>query len=379
MLNLAGASGAKSAEAALPAAIRPCVAADLPAVARLFRETFLRDDRGGSVPLEAYLKDVFFDHPWRDAEPSSLVYVNPDGTIGGFIGVMPLRLLHNGVPVKAASAGSLMVERPADNPLAGARLMRSFFAGPQEFSVSDSANDVSQRMWEKLGGRTAAAYSMEWLKVLKPAGFAAALAADKHAAFGFLRHLAVPVDAVAVRLARGLFADDDHAATGVDVDDAALLDVLPRLAERYALRPAWDRASLSWFLAHAAEKERYGGLVRRVIRGRRDDTVGAYLYCVRPKGVGFVLQTLAERGAEETVVADLLADARRRGAVAVRGRVQPEFADALLRRRAVFVHAASTVIHSRRADLLAVVAGGEALLTGLAGESWSRLIGGVFL
>jgi len=45
----------------------------------------------------------------------------------------------------------------------------------------------------------------------------------------------------------------------------------------------------------------------------------------------------------------------------------------------VFVHAASTVIHSRRADLLAVVAGGEALLTGLAGESWSRLIGGVFL
>ncbi|MEP5514782.1 MAG: hypothetical protein ABJP87_07555, partial [Bauldia litoralis] len=73
------------------------------------------------------------------------------------------------------------------------------------------------------------------------------------------------------------------------------------------------------------------------------------------------------------------ADAKRRGAVAIRGRVQPEFADLLLRRRAVFLHASSMVVHARRSDLFAPIHGGEALITGLAGESWSALIGGLFI
>jgi hypothetical protein len=361
------------------AVIRPCVTADLPEVARLFRKTFLRGGRRGTLPLEAYLKDIFLDHPWRDTALSPLVYVDPDGTVCGFIGVLPVRLVHNGVAVRAASAGSLMVEHAAENPLAGARLMRAFFGGPQEFSVSDSANDVSQRMWERLGGRTAPTYSMEWLRVLRPVGFSAAVLADRRPFLGFLRALAVPFDALALRLAGGLLAADPPPEAGAEVDDAALFDVIPKLAERYALRPAWDRESLAWFLAHAAEKERYGPLVRRVVRGRRGEVIGASLYCVRRRGIAFVLQILAERGAEEAVVADLLADARMRGAVAVRGRVQPEFADALLRRKAVFLHVASTMVQSRRADLLAVVASGEALLTGFAGESWTRLIGGFFL
>ena len=68
-----------------------------------------------------------------------------------------------------------------------------------------------------------------------------------------------------------------------------------------------------------------------------------------------------------------------RGLVALRGRVQPEFAGILLRRRAVFLQAASTVMHSRHQELLAPIRTGDALITGLAGESWSRLIGGRFI
>lgn len=381
MLNVASGSKDEPAgapETAPPVGIRPCVADDLPEVARLFRKTFLSPAGSGSMPLESYLKEVFLNHPWRDADLPSLVYVKPDGVIGGFIGVLPLRLIHNGVPVRAASAGSLMVDQPAENPLAGARLLRSFFGGPQELSISDSANELSQLMWSKLGGRTAGAYSMEWLRVFRPVGFAVAMAGERGGSRS-LRRLAVPLDGLATRIGWRLFALVEESDRGVDVEDEELLEVLPRLAERYALRPAWDRRSLAWFLSHAAEKERYGGLVRRVIRGRGGAPTGAYLYCVRPRGVGFVLQMLAALGAEEAVVDDLLADARRRGAVAVRGRVQPEFSDVLLRRRAFFLHAASTVVHSRRADLVSVIAGGEALITGLAGESWSRLIGGMFM
>ena len=100
---------------------------------------------------------------------------------------------------------------------------------------------------------------------------------------------------------------------------------------------------------------------------------------MRPGGVAFVLQVLAAPKAREAVVDDLLADASRRGAVAVRGRVQPDLADVLLRRHAVFVHSSSTVVRSGRKDLLSMIQAGEAMITGLACESWSGLIGGFFI
>jgi hypothetical protein len=64
--------------------------------------------------------------------------------------------------------------------------------------------------------------------------------------------------------------------------------------------------------------------------------------------------------------------------VAVRGRSQPHLLDALLRRRCVMLHRASTMVLTSDPELLQAVRAGDALLTGLAGESWSRLIGGTF-
>ncbi len=358
--------------------IRPCVPGDIPAVARLFRETFRKSVRAGSASLEDYLRQVFLDHPWHDPDLKSLGFVNPDGTVGGFIGILPVPMLFNGVRIRAAIAGTLMVDRPGDNPLAGARLLRSFFNGPQDLSISDSANELAQRMWSKLGGVTAGAYSMEWLRVFKPASFAIAVGCERNRAIGLLRPFAFLADAL-VGLFRGNpFRLDATDGTGVDVGDDEMIAILPRLAEPYVLRPEWDPATLRWLLANAARKERFGDLVRRVVNDRNGNPIGAYLYCIRPRGIAFVLQILAAKGREETVVDDLIADAARRGAVGMRGRTQPEFADVLLRRRAIFVHAASTVVHSKRSDLLAVITRGDALITGFAGESWSRLIGGTF-
>jgi hypothetical protein len=40
----------------------------------------------------------------------------------------------------------------------------------------------------------------------------------------------------------------------MEVDDGRLIDLLPRMAATYALRPEWDANSLCWFLGHAARK-----------------------------------------------------------------------------------------------------------------------------
>jgi hypothetical protein len=360
--------------------VRPCIPDDLPAVAALFAKTFKIRSRAGAPRLDAYLKQAFLDHPWRDPRISSLVFVDRRDAVMGFIGVHPLRLMFRGEPVLGAGAGSFMVDHPEDNPLAGARLMRTFLNGPQDVSLSESANAVSQRMWEGLGGKTVAPYSMEFLRVFRPAGLALALGAQRAAALNVLTPVARGLDAVARQLVPRLRLQglDKAKVNVVAAADSEIADALLSLSANYALRPQWERDTLLWLLSHAAEKDRFGSLTRRLVLGRNGTPVGAYLYYVRANGIALVLQMMARADAIETVTDKLFAETFAAGAVAVRGRVQPEFADALLRRRAIFLHVASTLAHSRRGDLMAAVRGGDALITGLAGESWSQLIGGAF-
>lgn len=377
MLNVARLQGERLDAARAPE-IRPATAADLPAVARLFHQTFRDRDDPAPASLAGYLKDLFIDHPARQPELSSLVYVAPGGNIGGFIGVLPLALSLGSRRLRAAVAGSLMVDRPSANPLAGARLLRSFLAGPQDLSISETANEVSRRMWERLGGRAAPSYSMEWVRILRPAGFAVA---SVEPAFAPARALG-PLAGLADRLAGRLKANPLRLAPVTGRDREAADDELVRLigefASGHALRPQWPAECLAWMLAHAASKARHGPVFRRIVEAPTGDPVGLYIYYGRPRQVAYVLQVLARRGWAETVIDRLLGHAWETGSVAVRGRLQPELMDALLRRRALLFHRSSLVVHGRDGAALSAIAAGDALITGLAGESWTRIIGDEF-
>ena len=236
-------------------------------------------------------------------------------------------------------------------------------------------------MWERLGGEAVPAYSMEWLRVLRPAGLALSVLGDWRSPLKLLRPLQVLVDPIATRIAGNPFrlpaAAASHAADA-DVTDDVLLQTIPQFTANYPLRPAWDAASLAWFLGHAARKERHGELFRRMVYGKNREPIGCYLYYGHPRGVAWVLQMLAHPKAVEVVVDSLFAHAQARGNVAIRGRAQPEYLDALLRRHCLFFHRSSTVVLSRRGELVETVRCGHALMTGLAGEGWTRLIGGTF-
>ncbi len=80
----------------------------------------------------------------------------------------------------------------------------------------------------------------------------------------------------------------------------------------------------------------------------------------------------------EAVVDDLLAHAFNHGAVAVSGRVQPEFADALLSRRSVFLRVNATLMDTKIQPLRTALHAGLGLVTGLAGETWTQLVAGAF-
>lgn len=356
--------------------IRACLADDVPAVASLFQKTFRNARRPASPALAAVVRELFFEHPWRDSDLPSRVCV-ADGKVVGFIGVLPVHMSFRGRKLRAAVPSSIMVDEPAKRPLDGAKLIRAFLNGPQDLSFSEPISPVALTMWERSGGETTASESMEWLRILRPAGLALALASGRISALDALRPLARLADKRLER--RGIFAlAKPGAFSDSDIDDAELTGLINELGETYALRPDWDQGVLSWQLAHARGNQSRGVVHRRVVRDRKGRAVGCYVYHGKPGLLAWTLLVLARPDSVDPVLDSLLAHAAANGAVAVKGRTQLRLLDPLLKRNAFLFRRHSAVAHSRDRDLLAAIRSGDALTSGLAAESWTRLIGDAF-
>lgn len=361
---------------------RSLTRSDVAGVAQLFQRTFRNPRKPAPRSLQDYIEQIFLDHPWHNEDQSSKVVVDRDGAVTGFIGVLPLRLQYGDTTIRASVLGSLMAHEPQRNPLVGARLLRSALHGHHDLAISESANPLSLAMWEKSGGVTLAPHSLSWLRLLQPIAFPFAMLAERFPVASAALPLAAGLDRLARRIGPDIFAvgeGEGTVASDVEVSPDEFAAAMPALCMRYDIRPAWEGATLNWLLQHASTKTRFGPVMTRLVMGRRGQIVGGYIYYGKPGGAAFVLQQFAEPKAERLVVNSLFSHAAHRGFAAVRGRVQPEFLDALVRQRALMFRRSATVVHTRNQALLAALTGGsEALITGLAAEAWARLIGDEF-
>lgn len=335
-----------------------------------------------TADLDRYLGRLFLDGPNRDPEIVSHVHLREDEAVNGFIGVLPMPMTVSGRQVRGAVCGTLMVEDHAEDPFAGARLMRAFLGGPQDLSLTETANDISTAMWRKLRGVVLPDHSLEWVRIIRPAGFLAALAASAFGPARVLSPLARPVDALARRRPSAwshlATAVPDGTAATADADDGETADLLEALTENFVAKPSWRREGLVRMVAEARRKVNHGTMVRRKVLGRDGRTLGLYLYHGDPGRIGRVLQILFRPGQAGAVIDSMLADAAGRGLVALRGRTMPALLEAMLGRRCFFVHASSSIVHARDPALLEPFVSGKAFFNGFAGESWSRLIGDRF-
>jgi hypothetical protein len=362
--------------------IRPLHEKDLPTVARLFQTMLRKTSEPATRELERYLGSVFLDGPDHDPEIVSHVHLREDETVNGFIGVLAMPITVAGRNVRGAVCGTLMVEDHASDPFAGARLMRGFLGGAQDISLTETANDVSTTMWRKLRGTVLPDYSLEWVRIIRPAGFAAAVAG---AAFGparLLSPLSRPVDSLIRRRPSAwshvAAAIPDGTATTAEANEDETVELLVSLTESYAAKPAWQRASLARRVAESRRKANFGTRVRRKVLGRDGRTLGLFLYYGDAGGIGRAVQILFQPGQAGTVIDAMLADAAERGLVGLRGRSMPALLEAMLGRRFFFLHASSSIVHARDPSLLEPFVAGKAFFNGFAGESWSRLIGDRF-
>ena len=367
--------------------IRALTEQDLPVVANMLQRVLRHDRSPAPASLIDYMRSFYLDAPGCDDDITSLVHVTDAGEVSGFIGGHVLPMAWNDRKLRAAICSSFMVAEGNRDPLAGARLMKAFMDGPQDLSFSETANHISTQMWTKLRGITLPQYSLDWIRIIRPCSFAVSMVAQRFFPARLFNPLASAGDSLwRKRLRPGEARWTATALTGVAPAALRIHEIGPddfaRLVEpltaQFALRPHWPALALHSILADAAEKPDWGRFVLASVTTASGGNVGAFAYHARKGGVGRVLQILARPGQAGAVIDCLIEHAAGCGVAALRGRTQPELLAAMLTRRTAFLPATATIAHSRDAALLSAMAHGEAFLNGLAGEEWSRLIGGRF-
>jgi len=367
--------------------VRPLQVADIPAVAGLFQKTF-RDGRKPPPPaLETYLRQLYLEAPLCDPDIASLVHVAGEGDISGFVGVNVLPMSHGPRKLRAAICGSLMVEPRANDPMAGARLLRTFLAGPQDISFSETANALSAQMWTRLRGVALPQYSLDWLRIIRPSAFMLDLASRRIGAARLLDPLARGLDSYL----RGRLQENELRWTAVpeiwtskaglkvtETDQPGFAALVDPLTRQFPLRPDWSKEQLAHIIAEASRKPDYGEAVFASVSSANGALTGAFLYHVRPGRVARVLQILAAPGQAGSVIDGLIGHAAQRGASGLRGRTQPALLAAMLGRRVAFTQPAATVVHSRDEALVNAFLNAQGFFNGLAGEHWNRLAGEPF-
>jgi hypothetical protein len=335
--------------------------------------------------VERYFRQVFVDPREREEGITSLVHEDDAGSVAGFVGALPRRMIFRGQAIRAAVATQLMVEPGRRNAFATFELLRSLFSGPQDLTFSDGANERSAAVWKRSGGEVVLLYSLDWTRVLRPASHfwhrlerSGALGRSPSAA-----PLCRVVDALAARVASRVFKVERGSALGVpfgppsprlaegDMADASVRALLAEASP--SLYPSYDAPSLASLLQQAGRTRRHGVLRASLCRGPRGGAVGWYVYYAKSGGVSQVLQFGGKPEAIGGVLANLFADAHRAGSVAVTGQAEPRWLrDITDAQASLSCNSLGVLVHSRNRDIVGAVQRGDAFLSRLDGEWWLR-------
>jgi hypothetical protein len=358
--------------------VRPFTADDAPAAAELYRRNISIANPARSPPLADRFRAMFCDSPWLDPEIPSLVYDDGAG-IAGFLGAYVRPMKFDGRMIRVACSGQLVASPEARHTAAGAFLMQRFLAGPQDLSITDGATPLVRKLWERLGGQTALLHCLRWTTLLRPAQFAGDYLARRKA----LRPLAalskplLKMTDAAARLAVRPNRRSTDELFEEKLTAPSMNAAFGELSLRRRLVPAYDEPYLAWLLSQLREAaDARGALVARLVKSGDGAVLGWYVYFLTPQRIAEVVQLAAGDAPDHERFANvldcLLADAERRGAVAVQGRVESGLLENLSERRAwLHFRAPLALVHSRNAEILSAIHAGQSFLTRADGEWWT--------
>lgn len=349
---------------------------DVPAVASLWLRVFRQMESAPPASLLRYFEEVFFRNPWREEDLPSLVCEDREARIVGFLGVVPRKMVFRSKPIRVAVSTQLMVAPGKQYGLAAVELIRRFFAGPQDFSYTDGSNETSATLWEGLGGEVAPLLSMEWMRVFRPSRFSAELLTARPSLRPILwgaHPVLWTIDAVLARLPFGPYRFTEPSGTEQEATADSIVECWQAIPNKPALYPMYEPGSLNWLLEITATKKVHGELRKVLVRDSAGKPLGWYLYYLKAGGISSVLQVMATTGATRQLLDHLFADACRHGSIAITGAMDPHCLRPLSDRHCSFrCLGRGVLIHSKNKELLHTVHRGNALLSRLDGEWWTR-------
>jgi hypothetical protein len=355
---------------------------DAPGVAALY-ERVLRS--GSSTPppgLAPYVVRTFLE-PWPDATVPSLVYVDDDDRVVGFIGAMERQFRFDDRPIRLVCSGPLIADSEARLGAVGAFLLHRLMMGPQDVTTTDGASDTVRRMWERFGGETLYLASIRWARLFSPAQCVAEHFLERaqrtragwRGPLGSLGVISRPVlhaaDSIVTRIPRNRFATRTPDSIGEPLTPRAMLEELPALARSLRLLPDYDERFLESLFRELRDARSRGKLDAVLVRSSEGRTLGWFVCFIRPTGLGTVLQVVAHDDAAGTVIDHLFHHARVAGARGLVGRLEPRLVAPLASRGCTLINTGKMValISSRIPGLIDAVRSGQALLTWMDGES----------
>jgi hypothetical protein len=355
--------------------MRPMRREDVAQVAELYRFVDKSDWRIPPDEVPRWLDRTLFGHPWVDPEIPSLVFVGDAGEILAFVGSHVRRMRFDGQPVRMAAAGPLIADPKVRSQGIGARLLRSFFTGPQDLTITDGASDEIRQIFELVGGQMMHPSSMVWARVFRPFSYVGnrALHANvhvRHRVKPWGRRLLPALDVPAKHTSRYFQAPRCSDTTDELLTPQLLLENLPLVARSLRLAPDYDQPMLDWLFAELHQNRTWGTPHRRLVRNQAGRVLGWYVYYALPGEGCQVLQLAAHERHDGAVLDNLLAHAFAHGGAAVQGRVEGRTLPGLAQRGALFRFSPRSLIFTDNTDLLGAVTSGHALLTRLEGEWW---------
>ncbi len=359
--------------------IRKFEEAHLPDVAALELRVFHKRKAPPGLRLQKYFGEIFLWNPWREDDLPSLVYIH-NNKVAGFLGVIPRPMLFRGRPIRAAVVSQFMVDREEYRGNAGLELIRRFFAGPQDLSLTDGATDAGHAVWTAAGARAAQLYSLQWTRILRPIGYARGLLEAHPRMLGAVRTAArwsapgcALADSVLSRMSFRALSPPRTDFRGRSATPDELFECAREIGWREPLKPSYDPESFRWLIAQAAAARRHGVLRSAVVHDPRGSRAGWYSYYAQRGGMSTVLQIGASGRHFDEVLEAMLSDAWASGSTAVSGQVVPRFLLNLANRRCLLKYIGNGVLaHTRDEDLMGCILQGEAALTRLDGEWWTR-------
>ena len=317
---------------------------------------------------ESFLEQTLIDSPWADPELPSLVAVDDEGGILGFIGSQVRRLKLDDRELRGVCCAHLTVSSDPKAGPAGALLLRRLLSGDQDLTWTDSPTEGVVRMWRAFGGHLDHPRSCDWMLVLRPFRWARGVLTAR------TRHVpvreVVPVAALPAQASGGRFVPRAFPTLapdvrGEDVSAGTIVEHLPAMTRGFRLRIDYDEPYLERLFARVEAS--MGPLVHRLVR-RDGNPVGWYAYVSRPGGASRVLCVCAPEAEAEAVVGELAEHAREQGSAALAGRLEPHLEGPLRRRLAVIGFARQPVIQVHDPEVHALLATSGSLLTHLDGE-----------